>query len=343
MNYFINSFKFPNQPDFDYDIELLREKYGYDYYLPESILEDLLNLSVYYAFERSINNGLMIKQTNLDFINLYKSLDFSVHEGESYIDTAFNILKYLASNYNLRKLDNNDLEYIVDEHDIYCNFKEELKEVDHVYFDNKIDPKIYNEIIVLTNKLKDSLKEITNNSKLKVKKFIDNKSKVFKSKKSNIVQPTFKSKLALNTLKIKDENPDKTKLVVIQDMSFSMGKDSNLKIYKPLQRLLYDIDIDIDYYKTINHKILSFELYDKESKLNCFKDKNYYVGKLNNNKVKEIIDRYSETNIILCTDGLDFIKNNLNLGSNKLFAITTNFNKNLKNLCEKSGGKNIIL
>ena len=135
-------------------IEYLLEECGYEYYLPESLLFDLINIYAYHILEEDMSGAL--KKVNEEQLEFFKSLPLNtIHIGTP-AERAIYILIELSKEYNLRSFEG---EGSVEEYEDNCNLVEELDDRDEG--DEQHSTEVMNKILSLCNKLETKCQEMT--------------------------------------------------------------------------------------------------------------------------------------------------------------------------------------
>lgn len=320
-------------------IEYMCDYLGYSGYLPEVLLHDLINVYTYLELGEDINMAL---EDDIEF-NIKEfllSLPFSFFVGNTPIELAIDTLKQLTLEYNLRSLNNGNIERL---HDISENSLFTLDDRDEVIFPDKTLDIDYDKIIKLGVKL-------TKELKLKVKSSGDvniqmsSYSDVIKVRKSKLLRPDFKIKLATKSFGIKGYFQEEIEdvLIFIEDCSESMVKGDGFNLVKSLQREMVNDIRKIHYYKHFGYSIEYKELDSRESKLEHFSKvhtPHNYI--LDFDIVFKELYKYKKGDIVIVTDGKDFLPSYE--GNLKLNFICLEGDNRINNICKSSGGKMIII
>lgn len=321
-------------------IENMCDYLGYTGYIPEVLLHDLINVYTYLGIEGSIENAFIDDSKDKELKEFLRTLSYEYFIGNTPVELAIDTLKQLTLEYNLRQLDDGIIE------NIRCKSENNLLDMDDrdkilsVSEDLIID---YNNILKLSVKLAKSLKlKVIGSGSVKSK--MSGYSDVIKIRKSKLMRPDFNLKLATKSFNVKSslEEDNEDVIIFIEDCSESMGKGNGYNLVKALQREMVNDVRKIHYYRHFGYSIEYKELYSREDKLIAFSSKvSHHNYVLDYNLVFKEIVKYSKGDIIIVTDGKDFLPNykgNLNLN-----FVCLKGNRRVNNICKSSGGKMIIV
>lgn len=320
-------------------IEYLLEECGYEYYLPKSLLFDLINIYTYHILEEDMSGALKkMKEEHLEFFN---SLPLNtIHIGTP-AERAIYMLIELSKEYNLRSFEE---EGSVEEYEDNCNLVEELDDRDEG--DDQYSDEIMNKILLLCNKLETKCHFKTSSSEEKDFERMKQYKDLMNVRKSELVRPDFEMKLANKSLTIEAGNETTVDevLIFIDDISASMIANEGYLVSKAIKRMLCNDVREIHYFKL--GRIVELEKwFTREDKLAGYKDSfNYLNGSTDFTGLKKklLLQNYTKAEIIIFTDGED-VPNESSLPAGKITTFSLNYNQKLANICKSTGGSFITL
>jgi hypothetical protein len=316
--------------------------YDYDFYLPDQIFSDLINLCSFYYIDGNINNAfndIYLNQFKTNLKNLYLKINYGYFQSNNIIKMSLNILEDLSKTVNLRKLNSEISSFY--ENESLSNFKEEIKS-DLKFLFHDLDYSNIIKLLKLKNQIKSNLHLKSNNliesSKMK------NISQINKIKKSQIKRPNFISKLSKKDFYFKNNSKNKEIIIIMEDCSNSMSEELKNLICKAIKLIILDIEKEIHYFEYSGSLIKKYILSSNEEKIEFInKPKKYY--NFNNNYsfiLNKILNDYNKGEVFIITDGNDFLPEDFKC-SLKINSIITRPSKSFLDLSKKHNGKSIII
>ncbi len=287
------------------------DRYGYNYYFPKNIFNDLLNVCSHYFIDGNIENcfkGNYSLAFNIKLVELLKSIDLSIYLVHSPIEMAIMVLEDLSKIYDLRKLD--DLEDIEPEFMEPDNFVSEPDDIDKdLLIDRDIDKDLIAEVLKRSLLIPQSFRKTkeVSNKRTNMKSI----SEMLSTSKKEWVRPDFKYKLFTKTLKVNSSlkaNNDKV-VLLLEDATSSMAENEGRVIAHICYKLLMEDDRIIHHYRYHGQSVEFKELKTYSDKLNQFRtDKDYYKEDNNYSYIlKKILSNYESGEAIIISDGEDHV------------------------------------
>lgn len=344
------SYKFPSEDT----IASALERCGYEYYLPEDLFTDLINLYAHYFIEGEpvYSDKKFVVESQKEFYNkldeFYRSLKLELYAQRNPLDSAIYTLKSLSKVINFRLLEKFDPEF--DEPKELENYKEVLDKKDVLLIDDRNDIDKMDtvaEIINLSTYIADNITMRPGEDTIESTGKIVNVKDILKVKKSSLVRSDLGYKLARKDLVISKDisiSKDKSVLVYLEDASISMTENRGYVISKAIQRLLAKDNREIHYYRYVSKNIECYKLKTFEDKLQCFKeDKSYYKSPCDYYSLLQLItQKYKNGHVIIATDGQDSVP--LEVKTNLTFhCISPSRSISMNRFIKSTGGKYIII
>jgi len=346
----------------EYDIIRSAERMGYSGYLPIPIIIDIAYLRIY----KILNINYVIERSSPYTNTLIELLDLvnsDVIETSDPIDFAINILKLISPKLDLRKAEASRLSgasIFVDIDSRQVNYKDDLTTINPAHLELLgIDIDVPTNELILSDEILDiirfynGMKHISGelfSERVSQVSVISRLSDIHKIRKYRFSLPSFKSDLALKKPFIRESKEvmnQNNSVVVMVDVSWSTS--TNARYFSIVKAVLLSLlDSFIDGITEIT--VLEFNnMPVKEVVLRTSSDLKEYVNHKFTpilsakgwNNVYNHIKKYNGDSIIFITDGLESI---VNFPANiRLFAVSTNRNKELSELCINSGGKLVLV
>ena len=322
-------------------IKYLLEECGYEYYLPKSLLFDLINIFTYHILEE--NMSLAIKKVNEEQLSFFNSLPLeTIHIGTP-AERAIYMLIELSKEYNLRTFEKKGT---VREYEDNCNLIEELDDRD-VIADEENSAEVINKILSLCNKLETKCNFKASSSEEKELKRMKQYKDLMSVRKSEMVRPDFGMKLANKSLNIEvgtDIIVDEV-LIFVDDTSASMIKNGGYLVSKAIKRVLCNDVRDVHYYK-LARSVKVEKWTSREEKIAGYQDSFTYLNSNSDFRGlrKELEQQnYNKAEIVMFTDGEDIPNTNTFPKGLTITVFSLNYNQKLANICKSTGGSFITL
>jgi len=345
-----------------YDIMRSAERMGYEGYIPISIVSDMAYLRIYKMLNAYGATGRPSPYTET-LIELMDMVNADSVETNNPIEFAINVLKLISPKVNLRsaeycRLSGNPI--LIDMESRQMNYKDDISTINPEHLELLgIDASIPANELVLTDELLDIIKFYNGMKHVAGELFptrvsqvsrLSKLSDIHKIRKYRFALPSFKTDIALKKPFIRESKVimnQNNSVVVMVDVSWSTS--TNPKYFSIVKAVLLSLlDSFIDDVTEVT--ILEFNnMPVKEIVLNTRQDLKEYVNYkfspvLSAKGWKNVynhIKKYDSNSVIFITDGLESI---VNFPSNiRLFAVSTNRNKELDELCVNSGGKMVLV
>ncbi len=346
----------------DREIDEAAELYGYEDYIPYEFVKDLLHCWTNLVINDDFSVGILVETPyEREFLKFVQMLpdDASFYtDGKKFV---FEILKKYSSQLNFRAIEKSKKNGIAFEMEMEEQFNYDIdlteigpKTLDLLGADIKSpsnEMKLSKETLIILRFLNGFhyLPGLTEEISKIVRTRMKNYSQIVKVSKHRLVYPTFKYNYIMKNLRTKIpivEKKDKTKIVLVVDISSSIEKeDSYILLYKAVLLNYYrqfkdgitEIDIHFitdkpKYYRKILHKQELIELIDASLtphiSLRSWQQAYNYLE-----------TRYKQENIVFLTDGtsgyLSFHKSPPNVWT----VLSFENDKYLEALCNRTNGK----
>lgn len=324
----------------DLNIDKIKEDIGYNFYFPEIIYFDLINLISYHRYS-CFSDAIIQDNEVTKFYKSFSTSFFNLYNNETLSYAAMYMLKDLAQTTSLKALENNEVETT----EAKNNYLLSLSDRELTFLEEEINNQ-QDLTEIIKHCLKFEMSFINTENRVQRKCLIRNYGEITKIRKIEFVKPLFYSKLVSKNLfvnKINDIKEPKYSLVFIEDKSESMQQSNVFNILKALQLMMLRSNLTIHYYYFAGFKLIYKKLETIEEKLEHFKNNQYYLNNCNYNHLfSELSKKHKNENILLFTDG----KDSINLKSLNFIFNCINVNRRdfiLKDLCKINNGKYISI
>lgn len=327
------------------DVERMSEIVGYDYFFPPKLFKHILYTNCFHILEGDKNKAFIrTPETPYeeDLQELLINLPFKIVENYEPLEGTFLLLKHLAKEINFFELEKGG-DFKTPSNN-FCTADINFKEFDVDTSD--LEHEELATLVKLYGIFKDSFGSVLQENFQKVINKMQKPTDVFKVQKSKFKRPDFLLKALKKTFQIKSNKKTyKNEKIVIylEDNSASMLKNKGRILAKAMQTLLINQNIPVHYYRFAGG-ILSFEILNtKEDKIKAFNGNKFFNFRTDYNQiVKEINKKYDRGEVILLSDGNDYvgISNTKSLIYN---YIGLNHNLDMKNFIKYTGGKYLII
>lgn len=338
------SYKYPNR----YQIDQALQELDYEFFVPYSILEDIIALYSWYISIGMIPSFVLdnpFLDTRLQTFYAGLPLAFLGGSHDSPLHKAVNAMKLLAKDYDLRALSRG----VVAEKTRH-NFDQDLDPSAEILLINettKLNEAEQGKLIRLIELLRKELPTMEEQpEEVLQEQNLQSFSDLPKLRKSTYVRPDFSYNLVMKNLRTKRSTKlleSEEILIYLEDASTSMGKGINFLATKAIHTLLCNDPRPVYYYR-FAHKVEMEILATKQEKLKAFsQEKKYYAS---NCDFKLVIDTarrdHPRGNIILSTDGEDVCDPFVVL-EQPIFVVSKTVNKQLANLSKRTNGKFLVI
>ena len=321
--------------DFEKRIQQEIKQFDITGYISIDILEIFFNAFSWIYFDKEILYEDVKNKESIKLKKLIDTFDLKYFKGDSLYYSAVLFYKKLSNLINMRSLKDKKILKIKSKQENKALLKKDF------LFDNLYNLYAGSFSDIPSNFL--LFNDIFNKNEVKQVKHISNYSQILKTTHiTNLIKPDLGIKVALKTLQVNTqeikEGMNKTKIIVLQDASFSMEKHTEklsvLKAYILNESLKNNFKISWNF---CNSDIIKQENYDKNNIKtknigHLFKGFTFEIEQLLNN----IIDKDIHS-ILIITDGEDNFDIPFKLRSVKINAISFTFNNGLKANVSKYG------
>jgi hypothetical protein len=333
------------------DIERAVESCGYEYYLPMNLLEDLIVLCSFQMLGKTITSAYskhMMESEDpfvVSLLGFYNSLRFDDYKGTNPLEKSLFMLSKLSEEIDFRKIESKEPDFQRE----VKNFKEELDEVDEIFFEKscgELDNVDMASVISLSSLFNSKFGFKFSQKLTKTRSRMKSYSDFMRSSKVNLIRPDFLNKLVKKSLIVDKDMPDKSNeeiLIYLEDGTNSMTKNKGYLIAQAVKRLLLKDVRKVHYYRFYGQNIFFEELNTFEEKLSSFaSEQKYYDLKNDYSFLIDFINKkYPSGNVFMVTDGNDYV-NTVDTGLTYHFLGVEN-NLNMRNFVKSTGGKYLIL